>query len=227
MGEVAHGGRTVLFVSHNMAAISRLCNKAMLLSHGQLVKSGDDIAVIQTYLQNSLKSEGTAELKESVHLVSSPVQVRRIEVLNSHREPSGVIFFGEDIHIRLSVEVRESVEKMHVGIGIYAEGVRVTTLHSDPVDLLASPGLRTFVCSIPGGSLLPNFYSLHTGAYSCKKEKGLDWVPDAISFRIEAVKADGSGEHDEKAFGLVSLNVSWAGSELPPKHILSLSRIPS
>lgn len=51
MGEVAKGGRTVLFVSHNMAAINRLCSRAFLLEHGQLVESGEAAIVTSRYLR--------------------------------------------------------------------------------------------------------------------------------------------------------------------------------
>ena len=51
MGDVARTGRTVLFVSHNMAAIAALCNRAFLLDHGQLVAAGETAEVIDRYME--------------------------------------------------------------------------------------------------------------------------------------------------------------------------------
>lgn len=51
MGEVAGSGRTVLFVSHNMAAIQALCKKAFLLEQGRLLQSGSVADVLSTYMQ--------------------------------------------------------------------------------------------------------------------------------------------------------------------------------
>ena len=50
MGDVAREGRTVLFVSHNMAAINNVCERAMLLIDGQLAQSAESSAVITSYL---------------------------------------------------------------------------------------------------------------------------------------------------------------------------------
>jgi lipopolysaccharide transport system ATP-binding protein len=51
MGDVARGGRTVLFVSHNMAAVQGLCNRAILLDHGRVADEGDPRAMVAAYLR--------------------------------------------------------------------------------------------------------------------------------------------------------------------------------
>ena len=51
MGEVAHGGRTVLFVSHNMSAIQSLCGRGILLNQGSVKLDGNAYQCVQTYLQ--------------------------------------------------------------------------------------------------------------------------------------------------------------------------------
>lgn len=53
MKEVAMGGRTILFVSHNMAAIQNLCSTAIYLKQGQMVTQGDTPGVISTYLSDA------------------------------------------------------------------------------------------------------------------------------------------------------------------------------
>src|SRR5436189_720888 len=57
MGEVAHGGRTVLFVSHNMTAIRALCEHGLLLDDGILVKSGTTEDAIRAYLQSASRPQ--------------------------------------------------------------------------------------------------------------------------------------------------------------------------
>src|SRR6266700_3680420 len=53
MGDVAREGRTVLFVSHNMGAISNLCQRAMLLDGGRIVDSGSTDSVVQSYVRHA------------------------------------------------------------------------------------------------------------------------------------------------------------------------------
>jgi lipopolysaccharide transport system ATP-binding protein len=214
MGEVAKGGRTVLFVSHNMGAIKRLCTRALRLANGRLSDQGDTNAVVSAYVEDSLGTDATAELPDSVHVVKSPLQIRSVEVLNSTWNPSGTLLFGEQIHVRLSVQALQDVKQARLGIGIYAEGVRISTLHTEPVNVPASQNLHELTCSLPANVLLPGFYSLHVGALSAETGRGLDWVPDAVSFRIEPVGAPGFDTHDESNFGLVNLNAAWDGALL-------------
>ncbi|MBC6491031.1 ABC transporter ATP-binding protein [Flavihumibacter stibioxidans] len=73
MGDVSKGeGRTVLFVSHNMASIQQLCNKGILLLNGKLVDSGDTESIIKHYLKlsanNSLITQNNIEIDENTVL---------------------------------------------------------------------------------------------------------------------------------------------------------------
>jgi lipopolysaccharide transport system ATP-binding protein len=56
MGDVARHGRTIIFVSHNMAATKKLCSRAFLLEGGQVVKSGETDEVVNYYLQRTKDS---------------------------------------------------------------------------------------------------------------------------------------------------------------------------
>ena len=55
MGEVAHAGRTILFVDHNMAALRKLCTRAIWIDGGQIVDRGDAGKIIDHYLQRNMK----------------------------------------------------------------------------------------------------------------------------------------------------------------------------
>jgi lipopolysaccharide transport system ATP-binding protein len=65
MGDVAHAGRTVLFVSHNMTSVLTLCNRSILLSHGTIMMDGATGEVVEQYLARSLGAhEGTVTFKD-------------------------------------------------------------------------------------------------------------------------------------------------------------------
>ena len=69
MGDVASEGRTVLYVAHNMPAISRLCQRAILMGNGQVVQDGPVHEVISTYLNSGL---GTSAMREWPDLAQAP-----------------------------------------------------------------------------------------------------------------------------------------------------------
>ncbi len=58
MGDVAKGGRTVLFVSHNMTAVNQLCTQAIMLANGQVVKNGETTQVVTEYLKTGSEAGG-------------------------------------------------------------------------------------------------------------------------------------------------------------------------
>lgn len=214
MDKVAQQGRTVIFVSHNMAVIKRLCTTGLYLLRGQLVQIGDPTAVITKYLHEEVHTSANLELSEHVHLVKSPVQISRIAILNGSGILCGVMRLDEDVQIQLAVRVTETISNVRIGVGLYADGVRIATSHTAPIDFIASEDLRTYTCRIPGNSLLPNVYSLHIGAHSAATGKGLDWVVDAANFEIESIGSDTNNDHDRKEIGLVRLPLSWEGPSL-------------
>src|ERR1039458_3159260 len=61
MGEVAHKGRTILFVSHNMPAVTRLCNRCILLQSGMVVEDGATHDVMNAYLRSELATSAARE----------------------------------------------------------------------------------------------------------------------------------------------------------------------
>ena len=63
MGEVARGGRTVLFVSHNMAVVSKICQRAILLDGGRIVNDSTAITVVESYLNSVSDSNACADLR--------------------------------------------------------------------------------------------------------------------------------------------------------------------
>ena len=59
MGEVSRGGRTVLFVSHNMVAVQSLCRRALMLQDGRLTTEGPTSSVVSAYLRDAYRREET------------------------------------------------------------------------------------------------------------------------------------------------------------------------
>jgi lipopolysaccharide transport system ATP-binding protein len=123
MGEVAHGGRTVLFVSHNMVAIQTLCHNAVWIDRGEIHLSGKSEKVVRDYLasssQNSMKHEWDGEGDSPGN---NEFRLRKAEILSmdgssgpfSMRQALKVEFdywnLCEDAILNLSVIVRDMQE---------------------------------------------------------------------------------------------------------------------
>src|SRR2546421_7694958 len=97
MGSVAHAGRTVLFVSHNMPAIASLCSSAVLLDAGQIVSRGETRAVVADYLLTHVAKTGTATWDLDKAPGDETARIRKIEVCDPDGTPKDSLWLGDTI----------------------------------------------------------------------------------------------------------------------------------
>lgn len=128
MGEVSKGqGRTVLFVSHNMASVKQLCNKGIILKNGLLNYSGSALAAIKEY-SYAYSNENTPILKLSKRSHSF-LQIETLTINNHSSSPFNLegTTLSIDIEgtcnskIDLNIEIRISTEE-NILIGFYSPG---------------------------------------------------------------------------------------------------------
>lgn len=124
MKEVAGGGRTVLFVSHNMAAVSSLCHRALLLRQGRQVAIGPTDEVIQTYIQSTADTHaqdaaGFVALHERKPLLAhSPVIIRAARMVNEHGEAVTAVRMGETLRVDVRVDQLNQFPSAVVGVTV-------------------------------------------------------------------------------------------------------------
>jgi lipopolysaccharide transport system ATP-binding protein len=119
------GGRTVLFVSHNMAAIQKLCTKCILLEDGKFVIQGKTEDVIQHYLErsNENKSEFFFNTKVSKHKVAYATSLR---IEDEDGRLMSEVPIGKSWRAKINFTVNESISNLIVAIGI-------TDVHDYPI----------------------------------------------------------------------------------------------
>ncbi len=101
MKDVSRSGRTVLFVSHDMAAVTRICARAIALSSGKVVLEGDAAAVVREYLHSNLGVSAERDFStESNAPQSEYVRLKRVRVVNENGETTN----SHDIRRRIGIE---------------------------------------------------------------------------------------------------------------------------
>ncbi len=168
MGEVARGGRTVLFVSHQMGAIRNLCGSVLLLDHGKIINKGPAINVVDEYLRTSLERDGStlklADVKRSGGY-GAKLRIHAVRFNNG-----GPVLHGEPLWVEIDFETYSQIHAAAFGFGFSSmEGIRVMSVDSDLTDPQAelpanSRGLVS--ATIPKLELQPGRYSLDVGARS-------------------------------------------------------------
>jgi len=114
MSDVSKGeGRTVLFVSHNMSAINKLCNKSMFLENGKLRNFGNTFDIIKEYnSKNSIANLGLDLINDkTIRRGGGEVRFIKVEINNGNE----FIDPNEDILFKFSVEVFKNVEELCFG----------------------------------------------------------------------------------------------------------------
>ncbi|TWT60435.1 Teichoic acids export ATP-binding protein TagH [Rubinisphaera italica] len=117
MSDVAHGGRTILFVSHNMAAISRLCNKAILIEEGDMVLSDTTENAIKCYL-NVNEEASSNELiwdKGGNYPGNDDVQITKFGISNTGMSSNQISI---DFPVQFSINYRLNHSGMRLSSGI-------------------------------------------------------------------------------------------------------------
>lgn len=158
MENVAESGRTVLFVSHNMQAIQRLCRTVYLLNQGQLIASGDPLQVINTYLEKS--SLDPAELDS---FTADEICLNRVVLLQAEQEIGEYADQGKPITIQFEYELPQPVHDLLLGFDLTtADGTHIFRTYD-----LQEYGLGTrktgqyvSICQLPAGFLPSGYYYL-------------------------------------------------------------------
>lgn len=181
LDDVAKSGRTVLFVSHNMAAIQRLCTSALLLDHGRLMRTGDVRSVVSAYLGGTSRGGFVAPT------ITGEPQILSVDLEDTHGRPVGTPLSTEPIVCRIRVSLPSRVTEARVGIGVLsADGIPIFTTNTDDAGLDCPSGPGTFDArvTIPAHTLLVGDFHLAV----CLWNPGavLDLQEPALSFAVEA-----------------------------------------
>jgi lipopolysaccharide transport system ATP-binding protein len=117
MGDVAtKEGRTILFVSHNMAAVRRICSRAILVDSGQISRSGNVEEVISQYLQNSLQITSYSHIQQLIDSIPyDPIfKFRSIEIFQNGNMMKESIENSTPLDIIIHYEVFERTRGLRI-----------------------------------------------------------------------------------------------------------------
>jgi lipopolysaccharide transport system ATP-binding protein len=185
MGSVAEAGRTVLFVSHNMAAIQGLCKTTMVLEGGRVVFRGETTSAITRYLASTATAqEAKVSLIDGTGRASGCEAVLREVEIRADGKPSTSVGMGETLEISVSLKSGQAVRK----VGIVCEdtlGRRLfvaSTQYHNPTLFGDSTTCAKIICSIPDLRLVPGVY--YVSIYVAGATEQLDKVEQAVSFTV-------------------------------------------
>ena len=214
MSDVAKGGRTVIFVSHNMGAIARLCERSIWLDQGALAKDGRSSDLIAEYQAKHLHS-----LHEWVRRPSKAAgadfEFVGVTVAGRDGKPSAVFDAGAAICVTIKYRVGRTLKACQVGARLYgADGVVVfTTADSDVAGVSAlprEPGRYCAAFTIPGHLLASGTYYVMLAAHMPDRHV-YDGADQTVVFEVASSSCLSSLDG---RLGVISPLIHWsAGAE--------------
>jgi len=153
-------GRTILFVSHNIAAVQSLCARTILIEKGQVAMVGETRDVIERYLSNNLVRSGVVEYPQNLE---SNAVIRRVCILNKDGEQRSELSVAEPFKIAVDFDCNQKIADVAVSLLIYSRDQDLLLYSSD------SDSTEKFSEYSPGSYhaliTLPEFL-LNVGKYS-------------------------------------------------------------
>lgn len=210
MEHVGKEGRTVLFVSHNMAAIAALCSRALLMRNGELLMDSDIEAAVSNYLAEDSASYAHIIWNKQDAPQSPEIRFTEAYILNHQGEYASSIDCRKGFSIVVKYEVLKPLNGLRIGFFMQnVEGIPICG-SNDPMawsKLVREPGEYISQCVFPGYTLNAGRYSMFFGADVRPYNKPLVSTPYCLSLMIEDV--EGYGPMNEKLPGVVRPKLEW------------------
>lgn len=210
MKDVARGGRTVLFVSHNVGAIEQLCSRVLVVDRGTIVCDDDVATGVAEY-----RERNTIARPQSDRLVpglGDSTVFQSAAVVDDLGQVCSSVKVGGRLNVRINIHSPDSVLNPTFGIGIDDMlGQRVLSLHSSanapPMRTLDGPAEVTM--TVPVLPLAPGNYVVKLSLDVAGSE--IDYVNDAVRFTID----DGDMFQQGRTFhrGMCVAASSWVAAE--------------
>lgn len=212
MQDVAKAGRTVLFVSHNMAAVENLCDSGIVLENGEIIFNGIQTDAISHYLESVSKYSETDLIERNDRIGTGGIQIKSIEI----KDLAGKLIYnpksGQDIEIHFHFETTPNYRRSNIimsfmvrtylDVPIFLQHNRLT---GDNWKQIPSSG--TFVCRIRRLPLPPAEY--RWGYSIMIGEQYLDRIDDLSNLTVNEGDFFGSGELPPTTHGNCLVEAEW------------------
>jgi lipopolysaccharide transport system ATP-binding protein len=181
MEDVGRSGRTVLFVSHSMGAVGRLCERALVLRDGRLGFDGPVDAAIREYMKTARGGKVSTALFSGT--LGKAIEIDSVCVNGLSQDEEPMLSPNAPIEIRITGQAREDVPSFRFSFAIFREGIRLFTMHDTSTPQFLAGGAFEASAKVPPSLLRPGTYSLALGGY---RDGASEWFfgRDILMFQI-------------------------------------------
>jgi lipopolysaccharide transport system ATP-binding protein len=223
MQDVSKRGRTILFVSHNMAAITKLCSQCAFLDGGRLKLIGATDEIIPHYLRGGKQTEGIRTWNETENSQDPRLKIHVLRIVAPDGTTTGHVDIRKPFTVEVEYQIFETLPQLRIALTIVTPDGTVAFTAADSGDpsyetKQNTPGHYTTRCFFPGDLLNEGFYSLTFHA-DIPFQKLLFLEEGAMGFSVEQTGGV-SSRYPEKWLGVVCPRLKW--QTLPFKTVTTI-----
>jgi lipopolysaccharide transport system ATP-binding protein len=213
-------GRTILFVSHNMSSIRKLCTSAILLDNGKLSYQGNVNEAVGIYLNtNSISTFDSLNSKLSSLKYLDGFSFKKISILQNGKFISNYFNISDNIEIQMEYEITKCLNKFRIRLEIFSSTGEFlfNTFHDnhETISTTIQAGTYKSICTIPNKLFSPKKYYIKFGATIFGQNHDNE-------FLLEELTYDFTGEnpiwnngyvYNEDFYGPLAPNINWINSK--------------
>lgn len=209
MSEISSEGRTVIFVSHNMAAVQKLCSRTMLLSSGRLAENGPTGDVIGKYIQGMVCDSLVWKRKEDSNLDH---QVDQVYLSEDGGSPLSVVTMSTELQVLIDFTIKRKCPGLNLNIDLLdSNGYHImvsNSLDSD-VQVPSEPGKYRATLILPKDIFLAKTYGIRSNLYS--RYLRTSDRSDILQFTVmESDNFTRNSPSGGKRYGLIAMDCDWS-----------------
>ena len=207
MRQVADGGRTILFVSHNMVSVQSLCTRALWLEHGLVRREGETDDLVRDYLDTYAHKHSEQEWPEGDGPGTEAIRLVSIRAVSA--DPSGAFITDQPVRVEIEVDNR-SIDDADLDVRLQVRtGNDAMAFCGDLSTALPAAlwnlGRSKVSCTIPANLLNSNTYRFHVIFF--RRGHLLFRAEDVLSFDVQ--EAARAGSNFRKVPGAVRPALQW------------------
>ena len=225
IGNISRSGRTVLFVSHDAAAVEALCTRGIVLDQGRIGFDGTQTSAIEHYA--SLRAAGSQSLESrSDRTGSGEVRITAVELRDGLGAPAAAARIGKPLEVILHFERKaksppalavELTVTTHLGAPVFFHS---TWLEGKDFETLPESG--QFVCRIPELPLPVGHYHLgYRLMFGTARRESVDTLTDVAELHVEAGDFFGTGKLPPPKTGVCLVRAGWSMKADSPSAVVS------
>ena len=184
--ELRDGGTTIVFISHDLGTVERMCHRALLLRSGRLAAHGPAREIVSLYQR--MVTDGALLDQPPAAAEDRPVEITALQVLDAMNRPTGLARTGDPLGIDVAIRARQRFSDAVVQAMVYSyeDGVLLFECTTPAEGVSLDQGEEIVRFEIDALQLLPGVYTLGAIVRPRLSERAIDWWFGRTTLHVES-----------------------------------------